>query len=42
MSDEELLIFADQTLSLPIPKGTPRTKILSRIVSSAIAARDSS
>ena len=40
MSDEELIEFADKVLSIVIPWGTKRTTILTRIVNSAVVARD--
>lgn len=40
MSDNELIQFADRVLSIVIPWGTKRTTILTRIVNSAVAARD--
>jgi hypothetical protein len=40
MTDEQLIEFADQALSIVIPIGTKRTTILTRIVNSAVAARD--
>jgi hypothetical protein len=40
MSDNELILFADQRLSIVIPYGTKRTSILTRIVNAAVAARD--
>lgn len=42
MSDTELIEFADRILGIVIPLGTKRTTILTRIVNSAVVARDGS
>jgi hypothetical protein len=40
MTDEQLIEFADKMLGIVIPLGTKRTTILTRIVNSAVVARD--
>jgi hypothetical protein len=40
MTDNQLIEFADRILSLVIPWGTKRSTILTRIVNSAVVARD--
>jgi hypothetical protein len=40
LDDQSLIEFADRVLSIAIPFGTPRTKILTRIVNAAAAIRD--
>ena len=40
MQDAQLIEFADKGLGIVIPIGTPRTKILTRIVNSSVAVRD--
>lgn len=40
MTDQELIEFADKTLSIAIPFGTKRTTIMTRIVNAAMGARD--
>lgn len=40
MTDDQLIDFADQYLSIAIKRGTPRTKILTRIVNAAVSAKD--
>jgi hypothetical protein len=40
MSDEQLIDFADKSLGIVIPLGTKRSTIWTRIVNSAVVARD--
>jgi hypothetical protein len=40
LNDAQLIAFADEVLSIAIPYGTPRNKILTRIVNAAVAVRD--
>lgn len=38
MSDTQLIEFADSKLGIPIPVGTPRNTILTKIVNSSVYA----
>ena len=40
LDDAQLIEFADRALGLVIPFGTARTKVLTKIVNAAVAARD--
>lgn len=40
MTVDQLIAFADQYLGIAIPRGTTKTKILTKIVNAAVAAKD--
>jgi hypothetical protein len=40
MSDEELIVFADEKLGIVIPRGTPRGSIYTRLVNASVAVQE--